>query len=345
MAPLRAVTFGSGKELWRLPVPQTKNYSRDCDGSGFFFDGLFYIGVESGWFYALDPLKTQPWDAGKKPVVVHQPLLLGDERNANHEDDLALEASASAVGKNLYIASGAGHVYGLRRSDLAVVWDYFVGSDLNGTAVPTQKGLLLVPVEKQYIKGKGGMLALDPAKPPDKATAWFFPTGNRKVGDWAGGIIGSAAVNDEYNAGGKHPALCAFNAIDGYVYLVSQDVMAATTVAGPEPREGARRRRSRWRGSGTAAPSRRPSCSATGWSPRATTSACTSSTSPTRRPRRATPARCPARTATASYWTVTLKERDQFFTGGGFESTPTLWNGRVYVGCRDGWFYCLGDKP
>ena len=48
VAPYRAVTFGSGKELWRLPVPQTACYSRDCDGSGFFLDGRQYIGVESG---------------------------------------------------------------------------------------------------------------------------------------------------------------------------------------------------------------------------------------------------------------------------------------------------------
>ena len=53
----------------------------------------------------------------------------------------------------------------------------------------------------------------------------------------------------------------------------------------------------------------------------------------------------PSANGDGSYWTVSLKERDQFFAGGGFESTPTLWNGRVYVGCRDGWFYCLGDKP
>jgi hypothetical protein len=45
------------------------------------------------------------------------------------------------------------------------------------------------------------------------------------------------------------------------------------------------------------------------------------------------------------YWRVSINETDQFFAGGGFESTPTLWDGRVYVGCRDGWFYCLGDKP
>jgi hypothetical protein len=107
-APLRAVTFGSGKELWRLPVPRTRCYSRDCDGSGFYYDGRFFIGVESGWFYALDPLKTETWAEGEKPVVEAQQLLLGDERAKNHGRNLVLESSASALGKNLYIASGAG---------------------------------------------------------------------------------------------------------------------------------------------------------------------------------------------------------------------------------------------
>ena len=74
-------------------------------------------------------------------------------------------------------------MYGLRRSDLSVVWDYFIGSDLDGTPVPTKRGLLLQSVEKQYIKGKGGMLCLDPSKPADQATVWYFPTGDRKVGE------------------------------------------------------------------------------------------------------------------------------------------------------------------
>jgi hypothetical protein len=53
----------------------------------------------------------------------------------------------------------------------------------------------------------------------------------------------------------------------------------------------------------------------------------------------------PSANGDGDYWRVSATETDQFFTSGGFESTPTLWNGRVYVGCRDGWFYCLGDKP
>jgi len=38
------------------------------DGSGFFMDGLDYIGVEPGWVYGLDPFRTQPWQvAGSHP--------------------------------------------------------------------------------------------------------------------------------------------------------------------------------------------------------------------------------------------------------------------------------------
>ena len=44
------------------------------------------------------------------------------------------------------------------------------------------------------------------------------------------------------------------------------------------------------------------------------------------------------------WWTVTLKETASFTGGSAFESTPLVWDGRVYIGCRDGWFYCLGAR-
>ncbi len=31
-------------------------------------------------------------------------------------------------------------------------------------------------------------------------------------------------------------------------------------------------------------------------------------------------------------------------SGSALESTPAVWKGRVYVGCRDGYFYCFGDQ-
>ena len=198
-------------------------------------------------------------------------------------------------------------------------------------------------MEKQYIKGKGGMLALDPSRPAAKAAVWYFPTGNRKVGDWAGGVVGSAAVNDEYNDGTR-PRLCAFNGIDGYLYVVSQDTMADATVAGPNLEKGLKspvQVAKIWNGGAISTPI-------------IVDDSLVSASYDQRvhlfdieytEAQQGDAGALPSANGDGSFWTVSLKERDQFFAGGGFESTPTVWDGRIYIGCRDGWFYCLGDKP
>jgi hypothetical protein len=35
----------------------------------------------------------------------------------------------------------------------------------------------------------------------------------------------------------------------------------------------------------------------------------------------------------------------QLPTKGALESSPAVWKGKIYVGSRDGYFYCLGDSP
>ena len=293
--------------------------------------------------YALDPLQTEDWNGQKRPRIVAQRQLLGDDRAKSHAGNLVLESSASVLGRRIYIASGAGHVYGMRRGDLAVEWDFFTGSDIDGTAVPTRRGKLLVPVEKQYIKGPGGVLCLDPSRPPEKAIDWFFPTGDRKVGEWKGGLIGSCAVNDEYNRDGRLPALAAFNAIDGYLHVVSQDTMSGRLVKGPNlepdlqtPVEIARL----WNGGAISTPLLFGETLITAaYDQRVHLYRISYALS-----EKGLEGALPSANGDGKYWRVSFTEADQFFAGGGFESTPTLWDGRVYVGCRDGWFYCLGDK-
>jgi outer membrane protein assembly factor BamB len=352
IASYRAVSFGSGKEVWRLPVPRTLNYTQDTDGSGFFMDGLDYIGVEPGWFYGLDPFRTQPWQVGgktyRRPVAVRSRLLLGTAADAardpvKHKEgvNLAIEASPALLGDTIYIDSGDGHVYGLRRSDLAVVFDYRVGSDMDGTTVPTRSGKLLVPIEKQYIKGHGGIMMLDPSKPAAHSPVWFFPTADRPVAEWRGGVIGSVAVNDEYGGATKYPPLAAFNAIDGNLYIVSQDTLAPGTVRGPNRERGLRTPvmvAKTWVNSAISTPiivddtvvdaaydnvvhlyhlAYKPSSQGAAGA---------------------------LRSRDGHWWTVSLHQTASFTAGSAFESTPVLWNGRVYIGSRDGWFYCLGDK-
>lgn len=341
IAPYRAFTLGKGEELWRLPVPQTTAYTRDCDGSGLYLDGRLYIGVESGWMYALDPLTTEPWGEHRRPAVLAERLLLGDGGEDRHADDLALEASPALLGDRLYIASGSGHVYGLILDTLEVVYDRRIGSDMNGTTVPTASGKLLVPVEKQYIDGRGGMMLVDPAKPADADPEWYFPTGNARLGDWRGGVIGSASVNDAANADGRHPALAAFSAIDGNLYVVAQDVLTGEEVEGPNGEKGLATPRlvfSANIGGSISTPIIVGDCIvAAGYDETVHLFRITY-----RKARESDDGALPGRTG--DWWTVAIRETARQNIGASIESTPILWDGRVYVGARDGYFYCLGER-
>ena len=44
------------------------------------------------------------------------------------------------------------------------------------------------------------------------------------------------------------------------------------------------------------------------------------------------------------WWRVSVRETARQTIGASIESTPILWDGRVYVGARDGYFYCLGER-
>ena len=76
------------------------------------------------------------------------------------------------------------------------------------------------------------MIKLNPNQPAQESVEWFLPTGNVRLNGWQGGIIGSVAINDEYNLAG-FPPLFATNALDGYLYIGSQTQITGKKVKGP----------------------------------------------------------------------------------------------------------------
>jgi outer membrane protein assembly factor BamB len=342
LAPYRAVSFGTGKEVWRLPVPLTASYSRDVDGSGFFYNRRMFSGVESGWFYKLDPFKTAAWNGHRTPEIIAQRLLVGDPQDATaHGGNLVLEASPSLLDGIVYISSGSGHVYGMRRSDLKVVWDYRTGSDLDGTPVPTISGRLLVAVEKQYINGHGGVLMLDPKETGSAAVKWFFPTGDRALADWLGGVIGSVAVNDAYDPWGRHPRLAAFLAIDGNLYVVAQDAKAGGKVPGPNldgPYPTPRLVAQFNLGGGISTPIMvDDTIVAAGYDN--TVHLYAVKWSPAQKGDEGA-----LKSPSGDWFTVDIVQKASFSGGGSFESTPVMWQGRIFIGSRDGSLYCIGER-
>ncbi|MBN1187399.1 MAG: hypothetical protein JXB49_34300 [Bacteroidales bacterium] len=223
----RAISYFTGEELWRLNVWETRSYSRDVDASALIINDTAYIGLENAYFIVFNPDKEKASlkEEILQPEVFQKHILYKSSDVIRHGGNLVTEASPSLLANKIYIASGSGHIWGYNLKTDSIDWDFYIGSDIDGSPVVTYDKCLLVSVEKQYIKGKGGIYKLDPSKTPDSAVVWFFPTGDKKYASWEGGVIGTACVNDKYIAdSARH--LAAFTAMDGNLYVVIHDSLA-----------------------------------------------------------------------------------------------------------------------
>lgn len=233
---LRAISFRTGKELWRLDVRLTDSYSRDHDSSALFLgNGLVFTAGENGIGYFLDSsAQTSKSKDGIRQPLVHSEVVLYQPNDIyRHGGNLVTESSPARLGNMIYIASGSGHVFGIDIRQKAITWDFFVGTDLDGTVAIAKDQKLFIAVEKQYNSGQGGVLKLNPQKPVKDAVEWFLPTGNISFAGWEGGIIGSVALNDDYNLDNQFPPLFAVVALDGFVYIGSQNKLSGQKVLDP----------------------------------------------------------------------------------------------------------------
>lgn len=316
----RGISYFTGKELWRLDVKWTSSYSRDVDASALIYNDTAYIGLENSLMTKFNPdkNKAQIKDNMLQPEIFSEVYLYTAEDVKKHKSNVVTESSPSILDSIIYIASGSGHIFGYSLKSDTIVWDFYIGSDIDGSAVVTHDSCLIVTVEKQYIEGNGGVFKLNPRKKPSEAVVWFFPTENVDYSDWKGGVIGSAGINDSYN-NGDMPYLASFSAIDGHLYVVNHTEIDSTKlVDGPNLKHKY-------------------------YSPKLVYKYKTGASI-------CTPIIVGNKIISAGYGGLYLFEFDDELNfekvakrGGTYESTPTVHNKRIYVASRNGYFYCLGE--
>jgi outer membrane protein assembly factor BamB len=220
-----------------MNVTRTASYSRDVDGSALIINNTAYIGLENALFTVFNP---HPKFAAMKqgmlqPKIYKQTKLYEKSDQIRHGGNLVVESSPALLDNHIYITAGSGHVYGYDLKKDILSWDYYIGSDMDGSPVVTQDSCLIVTVEKQYIEGKGGVFKLDPSKPAPESVIWYFPTEDDSMESWQGGIIGSASVND-FTKDPEDPFLSTYIGIDGYLYVVNHQEINKETgnVYGPD---------------------------------------------------------------------------------------------------------------
>lgn len=321
--PFRSISYDSGEEVWRYHVQRGASYSVDVDGTPLIWRDTLYLGLETGSFVVLDPepSRAKQYEDHLSPKTLERHPLYHPDDKVKHGYNLITESSPSRIGDHIYISSGSGHVYGYNLKTRKIDWDFFVGADMDGSPTVTYDNCILVTVEKQYIDGYGGVFKLDPSKPADSSCVlWYFPTADdsSKNATWNGGVIGTASVNDLSKAENS-PYLAAISAIDGYLYLLKHDELDTLMTWGPnlkyryhQPKLFAKR----WIGQSIS-----------------------------------TPLFVGQHIIAASYSGISLFKLTEDIhlikLGrryiGGVESTPFVYNKRIYIGSRDGYLYCLGE--
>jgi outer membrane protein assembly factor BamB len=316
----RAVDYDTGTELWKYNVPFFASYSRDVDGSALIGDSLAYLGLENGQFIVFDPRpeKGEIRNGFLQPLILESHRLYATGDAETHGLNLVTESSPCLLGDHIYITSGSGHVYGYNLMTRQIDWDFMTGSDMDGSPVVTSDSCLLVTLEKQYIPGKGGLMKLNPRKKTDKTCVeWFLPTGNVRVAEWEGGIIGSAAINDQTRPP-EYPSVAVVSALDSLLYLVDYTQISEKRVLGPD--------------------------SLTYYPKPVVLDSVRIG------PSISTPVIVGNKIIAAGYWGIFLFE---YSSEGklkrldarpfGCEATPVVHNKHIYIGSRNGYLYCFGN--
>ena len=316
----RAISYFSGKELWRLDVKWTDSYSRDADGSALIIGDTAYIGLENSLFTVLDPDPSRAVmkNGMLQPEILQERKLYRPEDVSKHSYNVVTESSPSRLKNHIYVASGSGHVWGYNLESRELDWDFYTGSDMDGSAIVTADGGLLVSVEKQYIAGPGGAFKLDPSRPPGDAVVWYHPVADSSFSSWEGGIIGSVGISDHYHPG-VSVQYAAFVGIEGTLWVVDHLKTDSTRwVLGPD----------------SIALYHPPAVIFTTYVG----------------PSISTPIFCQDKLIVTGYHGIRLY---QFNSEGNFrlldklgpacESTPIVHDGRIYIASRNGYLYCLGE--
>lgn len=315
----RAISYLTGNELWRTNVKRTLSYSRDVDASALVCNNQLYIPMENGILNVINPFaKTFNNSTGYyEPNVISETKLYNNSDAFSHFGNLVTESSPCILGERLYIAAGSGHLYGYNLKSDSIDWDLFIGSDIDGSPVVTNDSCLIITIEKQYIKGNGGCLKINPKLSPDSSIVWFFPTQNKRFAKWDGGIIGTAAINAHYQKD-LSKNIVAISAIDGYLYVLHNSYLNNNKVKSPNNETFYNSPKEIFQYNIGASIS--------------------------------TPLLTNNKLIACSYSGIYLFEYDDSlnfnlkdFKAGIFEATPVIFNNNIYVASRDGYLYCFGN--
>ena len=161
-------------ELWALDSTHLPGiWNNDWDSNPVVIEDILYEGGENGWFFAIK-LNRKINEENKveiSPEVVFSMPSYNKELIGFVGRNLSIENSLSFFDDRVYFANSGGRILGLDISNVEngvapIVFDYWVGDDVDASIVIDEEGMLYVSVELERFnersKELGQFLKLDP---------------------------------------------------------------------------------------------------------------------------------------------------------------------------------------
>ena len=149
-------------ELWSLDADELEGiWNNDWDGNPVIKDDILYEGGENGWFYAIkinrrinqnNEVEVDPEIIFSMPSYDKKLIDLVGRNNS-------IENSLSFFGERVYFANSGGRILGLDISNIKegiapIVFDFWVGDDVDSTIVIDENGMLYVSVELERFNNR-----------------------------------------------------------------------------------------------------------------------------------------------------------------------------------------------
>lgn len=206
---LRAIALDRERptELWALDARVVNGtWNDDWDGNPVVVDDILYEGGENSWFFAVE--LNRGYD-GDGLVTVDPEILLSvpgyDQELIDRVGrNVSIESSPAVYEQRVYFANSGGRVVGLdvsnvRAGEAPIVFDYWVGDDVDATVVVDAEGMLYVSVEEERKTERaaelGQLIKLDPDTDGDPFV-WGVPDpgGQGDGGFWATPALGKGVL-------------------------------------------------------------------------------------------------------------------------------------------------------
>ncbi len=304
-------------ELWSRNAYENRVvWNDDWDGNPAVADDLLFLPAESGWFLTFR--LNRAYDANGQVTVNPETLLefpvFTDELLAAVGREQSVENSPAVFGDTVFFANSGGRIVGLDIGDIErgdgdtiePVLDYWVGEDVDASLVIDAEGALYVAVEQERFNDRGKEIGqLLKLDPSHPEDPLVWSVAVPPLAGGDGGLWATPALGSGIST--------------GLLYAATHpgELLAVDTATGEVT----------WRDE-------------IGWhawsSPIIVEDtlivAVDCSSGGGLRAYDLTDPRHPR-----TRWELPLR-------GGCIESTPIMWDGRIHVGSRDGFFYTFGDR-